>query len=171
MSDGVTGIISMPLSKARELAGGAFRSSNTSVRPSETSTIIRLFAGSGKRVLNVKAERLNDWPDMPAPAEQILRQDTISGTPVVASVDRLIQKKIIDDAPQPILSGNGVVYTTNMQLVYSCSRPWSPSQTQAGYASDELFPIAFNEMLKHDAQTQAATKQLASQRFVTDSYS
>ncbi len=171
MSDGITGVVSLPLSKARELAGGAFRPSNSSVRPSETSTNIRLFAGSGKRVLNVKAERLNEWPDMPAPAEQILRQDNVSGSPVVASIDRLIQKRIIDDAPQPILSGNSVVYTTNMQLVYSCSRPWSPSQPQAGYASDELFPLAFNEMLKHDVQTQSATKQLASQRFVTDSYS
>jgi hypothetical protein len=104
---------------------------------------------------------------MPTPAEEIQRtDDSISGA--VASVDQLIQKRVIHDNPQPLTSGNQIVYTTNMQLVYSCSRPWSPNAKQAGYQASEIFPLAINKMLKHDQTSSAATKPRASETFATD---
>lgn len=169
LSDSETGKLAMPLSKPRNLLGGSISGggSGSSVRPQETSTVIRLFAGSGKRVVNVKGERLGAWPIMPTPAEEIQRtDDSISGA--VASVEQLIKKSVIHDDPQPLASGNQVVYTTNMQLVYSCSRPWSPNAKQAGYQVSEIFPIAINKMLKHDQTSSAATKPRASETFATD---
>lgn len=179
MSDAQTGKIAMPLSKSRDFNGGnlAFQNGgggSGGVKPKETVATIRLFAGSGRRVVNVKAERIDDWPEMPVPAEQIARYDLTAsdseqGSQVVA-YDRLIEKKIIHDAPRPFQSGQGVVFTTNMQLVYSCSRPWAPTESQAGYSSQDLFPIAINKMLKHDGFTQAQTKQRASLSFNPNGY-
>lgn len=168
LSDSETGKLAMPLSKPRNLLGGSISSGGSeSVKPQETSTTIRLFAGSGKRVINVKGERLGAWPIMPTPAEEIQRtDDSISGA--IASVEQLIQKRVIHDNPQPLTSGNQIVYTTNMQLVYSCSRPWSPNAKQAGYQASEIFPLAINKMLKHDQTSSAATKPRASETFATD---
>ena len=168
LSDGETGKVSLPLSKARELAGGSF-SGGSSSKPSEVSTTIRLFAGSGKRVLNVKAERIGSSPTMPQPAEQITRTDSALGGQVVA-VENLLHKQIIHDNPQPIRSGQGIVYTTNMKLVYSCSRPWAPDAKQAGYSANELFPLPVNKMLVHDATTQGLNKVDASNAFASDVY-
>jgi hypothetical protein len=168
LSDSETGKLAMPLSKPRRLLGGNVSSGGSEgIKPQETSTTIRLFAGSGKRVINVKGERLGAWPIMPTPAEEIQRtDDSISGA--IASVEQLIQKRVIHDNPQPLTSGNQIVYTTNMQLVYSCSRPWSPNNKQAGYQASEIFPLAINKMLKHDQASSAATKPKASETFATD---
>lgn len=172
LSDAETGKLAMPLSKPRNLSGGNLSfggggGSESSVKPQETATVIRLFAGSGKRVVNVKAERIDSWPIMPTPAEVIQKADE-SISNAIASVDQLIQKRIIHDNPQPLPSGNGIVYTTNMQLVYSCSRPWSPNEKQAGYQASEIFPMAINKMLRHDQATSIATKPKASNTFASD---
>lgn len=163
-SIGDTGVVSIPLSASRELAGGELRSSASSIRPKETSAMIRLFAGSGERVVTVKAERINKWPDIPQPAEQILRYENVSGnngsgeTPIVVAIERLVKKEMIQDSPKPLKSGNGVVYTVNMRLVYKSTRPFCPSQAQAGFQSVDVFPFPQNRQLKTDDATLIASR-------------
>lgn len=169
LSDASTGKIAMPLSKPRVIKGGQFVVSSGSqslLQPLETSTVVRLFAGSSKHVVSIKAERLNDWPKMPEPAEIVFQYGFPNGPPSDPSAGpervgylELVKKEIIDDSPQPFRSGNGLVFTTNLRLTYAVSKPWFPTEQQQGYISpNELFPLAMNKMLQSNAQVAKLTQ-------------
>jgi len=165
LSDSDTGVVGMPLSKPRFLAmrsgNGIAGGSGAYANPAETATPIRLFAGYGKRVVNVKADRIGAWPIIPYPSETLTKRADIGNNTEggdVISVEYLVKKEIIDDAPQPSRTGNSVMYSTNMRLTYMSSRPWMPNSTQAGgghLQGAEIFPLAANMILRNDAVTLA----------------
>jgi hypothetical protein len=110
---------------------------------------------------------------MPTPAEQMTRQTQGSeNNPAKAyAYERLIRKEIIHDSPEVMDSLDGVVYTTHMRLTYGMSRPWSPTAQQSGVSVDELFPLAFSQILPHDQQSMDALRPTANKQFKGDIYS
>lgn len=167
LNDTSSGMIQLPLSKPRNTPRGSLGftpSSTEMVTAKQTSAVVRLHAGSAKRIYSIVAERIGDWPEMPKPSPTIVRKIVSMVTPEpdpeaspgdpppdpvplheITNIERLLSFEFLPDSHDiEGVDGCTKKFVINARYVYALDQPIGATEQQNGIAGGSIFSTSID---------------------------